>query len=177
MRSAPWWALLPSGGAPVLLVGSWTIAQLRQGPACDPAKQTLSVLTSYGAASYWLMTGMLLMLGACYVVTAHALRAAAFARAVRSGRRWTVRPGTDVGAGPEGRRGPGARGRCHPGPRTAGGMAFPGRRWRNGAGSVGAAAGCVAHCERVDRRVRVVVPGRTAECGGARRQETTRPQA
>ncbi|RLV64496.1 integral membrane protein [Streptomyces sp. CBMAI 2042] len=63
----------------MLLVGSWTIAQLRQGPAYDPAKQTLSVLASYGAGSYWLMTGMLLVLGTCYVVTAHALREAAFA--------------------------------------------------------------------------------------------------
>ncbi|MEV4876633.1 DUF998 domain-containing protein [Streptomyces cyaneofuscatus] len=79
MRSAPWWALLSSGCAPVLLVGSWTIAQLRQGPAYDPATQTLSVLAAYGAGSYWLMTGMLLVLGTCYVVTAHALREAAFA--------------------------------------------------------------------------------------------------
>lgn len=77
MRSAPWWALVSSGCAPVLLVGSWTIAQLRQGPEYDPAGQTLSVLASYGAASYWLMTGMLLALGTCYVVTAHALRPAA----------------------------------------------------------------------------------------------------
>lgn len=77
MRSAPWWALVSSGCAPVLLVGSWTIAQLRQGPEYDPAGQTLSVLASYGAASYWLMTGMLLVLGTCYVVTAHALRPAA----------------------------------------------------------------------------------------------------
>ncbi|MFJ5048322.1 DUF998 domain-containing protein [Streptomyces sp. NPDC088719] len=77
MRSAPWWALVSSGCAPVLLVGSWTIAQLRQGPEYDPAGQTLSVLASYGAASYWLMTGMLLALGTCYVVTAHALCPAA----------------------------------------------------------------------------------------------------
>lgn len=77
MRSALWWALVSSGCAPVLLVGSWTIAQLRQGPEYDPAGQTLSVLASYGAASYWLMTGMLLALGTCYVVTAHALRPAA----------------------------------------------------------------------------------------------------
>ncbi|MBT1103612.1 MULTISPECIES: DUF998 domain-containing protein [Streptomyces] len=77
MRSAPWWALVSSGCAPVLLAGSWMIAQLRQGPAYDPARQTLSVLASYGAASYWLMTGMLLVLGTCYVVTAHALRPAA----------------------------------------------------------------------------------------------------
>lgn len=52
------------------------IAQLRQGPPYDPVRQTLSVLASHGAASYWLMTGMLLVLGTCYVVTAHALRPA-----------------------------------------------------------------------------------------------------
>ncbi|MEI7030441.1 DUF998 domain-containing protein [Streptomyces pratensis] len=77
MRRAPWWSLLSSGCPPVLLVGSWTIAQVRQGPAYDPAKQTLSVLASYGASSYWLMTGTLLVLGLCYVATAHALRTAA----------------------------------------------------------------------------------------------------
>ncbi|CAM5309883.1 HTH-type transcriptional activator RhaR [Streptomyces californicus] len=38
MRSAPWWALLSSGCAPVLLVGSWAIAQERQGPAYDPGR-------------------------------------------------------------------------------------------------------------------------------------------
>ncbi|MEU4923885.1 DUF998 domain-containing protein [Streptomyces parvus] len=77
MRPAPRWALLASGCAPILLVGSWTIAQVRQGPAYDPATDTLSVLASYGATSYWLMTGMLLVLGTCYVATAHALRQAA----------------------------------------------------------------------------------------------------
>ncbi|MFH9752457.1 DUF998 domain-containing protein [Streptomyces griseus] len=78
MRSAPWWALVISGCAPVLLVGSWMIAQLRQGPEYDPARHTLSVLAAYGATSYWLMTGMLLVLGTCYVLTANALRQAAF---------------------------------------------------------------------------------------------------
>lgn len=63
----------------MLLVGSWAIAQVRQGLEYDPAKETLSVLAAYGATSYWLMTGMLLVLGACYVITAHALREAAFA--------------------------------------------------------------------------------------------------
>ncbi|MFB6668290.1 MULTISPECIES: DUF998 domain-containing protein [unclassified Streptomyces] len=77
MRPAPRWALLASGCAPILLVGSWTIAQVRQGPTYDPATDTLSVLASYGTPSYWLMTGMLLVLGTCYVATAHALRQAA----------------------------------------------------------------------------------------------------
>ncbi|MGW9250416.1 DUF998 domain-containing protein [Streptomyces badius] len=79
MRSAPRWALVSSGCAPILLVGSWTIAQVRQGPAYDPATDTLSVLASYGSASYWLMTGTLLVLGTCYVATAHALRQATLA--------------------------------------------------------------------------------------------------
>ncbi|PCG87363.1 hypothetical protein CIB93_04275 [Streptomyces sp. WZ.A104] len=79
MRLAPWWALLSSGCAPVLLVGSWAIAQARQAPEYDPARETLSVLAAYGATSYWLMTGMLVVLGSCYVLTAHALRPAALA--------------------------------------------------------------------------------------------------
>ncbi|MEV8565145.1 DUF998 domain-containing protein [Streptomyces sp. NPDC051322] len=79
MRLAPRWTLLSSGCAPVLLVGAGTIAQLRQGPTYDPEKQTLSVLASYGASSYWLMTGILIGLGTCYLATAHGLRAAAFA--------------------------------------------------------------------------------------------------
>lgn len=123
MRSAPWWALVSSGCAPVLLTGSWMIAQLRRGPAYDPSRQTLSVLASYGAASYWLMTGMLLVLGTCYVVTAHALRPHGARRAGRLAAWRTVRTGPDAGARPEQRRGVGARGRVHRGPRAPGGMA------------------------------------------------------
>lgn len=78
MRRAPWWVLLSSGGAPLLLVGAWSIAQLLQGPGYNPAADTLSVLASYGARGYWLMTGILIVLGTCYVVTAHGLREAAF---------------------------------------------------------------------------------------------------
>ncbi|WP_405683847.1 DUF998 domain-containing protein [Streptomyces sp. NBC_01387] len=76
MRRAPWWVLLSSGGAPLLLVSGWTIAQLLQGPAYDPVGDTISVLASHGNRSYWLMTGMLIVLGACYMVTAHGLREA-----------------------------------------------------------------------------------------------------
>ncbi|MFD3920922.1 DUF998 domain-containing protein [Streptomyces sp. NPDC058595] len=77
MRRAPWWVLLSAGGAPLLLVGAWMIAQLLQGPGYNPTVDTLSVLASYGARGYWLMTGILIVLGTCYVVTAHGLREAA----------------------------------------------------------------------------------------------------
>ncbi|MET4926921.1 DUF998 domain-containing protein [Streptomyces sp. PSRA5] len=77
MRRAPWWVLLSAGGAPLLLVGASAIAQVLQGPAYNPAVETLSILASYGARGYWLMTGILLVLGACYMATAHGLREAA----------------------------------------------------------------------------------------------------
>lgn len=77
MRRAPWWVLLSSGGAPLLLIGASLIAQRLQGPGYNPAVDTLSILASYGARAYWLMTGILLVLGTCYMLTAHGLREAA----------------------------------------------------------------------------------------------------
>ncbi|MET9551306.1 DUF998 domain-containing protein [Streptomyces sp. NPDC006645] len=77
MRRAPWWVLLSASCAPVLLVGASAIAQVLQGPAYNPAVETLSILASYGARGYWLMTGILIVLGACYIATAHGLREAA----------------------------------------------------------------------------------------------------
>lgn len=79
MRLVPWWALLSSGCAPVLLVGGWTIAALLQGPGYDPATQTISVLAADGASGQWLMTGMLIALGFCHLITSYGLRTAALA--------------------------------------------------------------------------------------------------
>ncbi|MFF7163519.1 DUF998 domain-containing protein [Streptomyces sp. NPDC008086] len=77
MRSVPRWALLSSGCAPVVLIGGWTIAALLEGPAYDPATQTISVLAAYGAAGFWVMTGALAALGVCHMITALGLRPAA----------------------------------------------------------------------------------------------------
>ncbi|MFD7702854.1 DUF998 domain-containing protein [Streptomyces caelestis] len=73
------WALFSSGCAPVLLIGGWTIAASLEGPAYDPVTQTISVLAAYGAAGSWVMTAALLALGACHLLTAWGLRAAATA--------------------------------------------------------------------------------------------------
>ncbi|MEU0785748.1 DUF998 domain-containing protein [Streptomyces sp. NPDC006173] len=70
-------ALLASGFAPVLLIVGWIVAGRLEGPAYDPSVQTISVLAAYGAAGYWVMTGTLLALGICYVITAWGLRPAA----------------------------------------------------------------------------------------------------
>ncbi|QIQ03664.1 DUF998 domain-containing protein [Streptomyces liangshanensis] len=76
MRLAPWWALLSSGSAPLLLVGGWTTAELLQGPGYDPVTQTISILAAYGAPGYWVMNAMLVTLGTCYLATARGLHAA-----------------------------------------------------------------------------------------------------
>ncbi|GAA3184327.1 DUF998 domain-containing protein [Streptomyces virens] len=85
VRPVPRWALLSSVCAPVLLIAGWTVAALLEGPAYDPVTQTISVLAAYGAAGFWVMTGALLALGVCHVLTAWALRAAAFAGRVALG--------------------------------------------------------------------------------------------
>ncbi|MGJ5826338.1 DUF998 domain-containing protein [Streptomyces ossamyceticus] len=85
MRHVPRWALLPSVSAPVLLIGGWTIAALLEGPAYDPARQTISVLAAYGAPGFWVMTGALVALGLCHLLTAWGLRAAALAGRVALG--------------------------------------------------------------------------------------------
>ncbi|MFJ4920271.1 DUF998 domain-containing protein [Streptomyces sp. NPDC088725] len=79
MRLVPWWALLSAGLAPVLLVAGWTTAERLQGPGYNPSTKTISVLAAYGAPGYWVMTGMMIALGVCYMVTAQGLRGAALA--------------------------------------------------------------------------------------------------
>ncbi|MFE1014784.1 DUF998 domain-containing protein [Streptomyces sp. NPDC058794] len=85
MRVVPRWVLVSSGCAPVLLIGGWSGAALFEGPAYDPATQTISVLGAHGAAGYWVMTTAFLALGVCHLLTAWGLRAAATAGRVALG--------------------------------------------------------------------------------------------
>jgi hypothetical protein len=77
MQPVPRWALLTSGCAPVVLIAGWTIAAVLEGPAYDPATQTISVLAAYGAAGFWVMTAALAALGVCHLLTAWGLHPAA----------------------------------------------------------------------------------------------------
>src|SRR5882757_6537430 len=76
MRLVAWWALLSSGIAPVILVGGWTVAEVLEGPDYNPVTQTISVLAAGGSRVYWVLTAMLVCVGACYLVTAWGLHAA-----------------------------------------------------------------------------------------------------
>ena len=70
----PWWGVVSSAAAPVLLIGGWTLAAALQPGNFDQVTGTISALAAHGAADRWVMTLGFLGVGACYVVTALALR-------------------------------------------------------------------------------------------------------
>ncbi|HKS53324.1 MAG TPA: DUF998 domain-containing protein [Pseudonocardiaceae bacterium] len=76
-RPVPWWVVLSSACAPVLLIGGWQLAAARQPGGFDPVRETISALASRSAADPWIMTAALAGVGACHTVTAAGLAPAA----------------------------------------------------------------------------------------------------
>jgi hypothetical protein len=76
-RGVPWWGVLSSAAAPVLLIGGWTVAAALQRGSFDQVTGTISALAGYGATDRWVMSLALLGVGASYVSTGLALRPAA----------------------------------------------------------------------------------------------------
>ena len=74
MRGVPWWGVISSAAAPVLLIGGWTVAARLQPRSFNPVADTISALAAENATDRWVMTLALLGVGACYVTTALALR-------------------------------------------------------------------------------------------------------
>ncbi|MDI3387511.1 DUF998 domain-containing protein [Streptomyces sp. B-S-A8] len=85
MRFVPWWAVLSSGCAPLLLVGGWTLAAVVEGPGYDPVTETISAMAADGASGRGVLSGALVALGVCHLVTAWGLRPAAVAGRVALG--------------------------------------------------------------------------------------------
>ncbi|MGC4869720.1 DUF998 domain-containing protein [Micromonospora sp. DT53] len=77
MSAVPRWALLSAGGAPLFLIGGWTLAQAAQPDGFDPVRQTISALAATGADHRWIMTIGLAGLGLCHLTTALGLVSAA----------------------------------------------------------------------------------------------------
>lgn len=76
MRNVPWWGVVSSAMAPVLLVGGWTEAARLQPPSFDPVVDTVSALAAVGTPDRWVMTLTFMLVAVCYMVTAAALRLA-----------------------------------------------------------------------------------------------------
>jgi hypothetical protein len=79
VHGVPWWGVVSSVVAPVLLVSGWTIAAGLQRGSYSAVADTVSVLAADGAADRWVMTLAFLVAGACEVMTGLALRPAASA--------------------------------------------------------------------------------------------------
>jgi len=77
MRRVPWWAVLSSFAAPVLLIGGWTLAARAQPVPFDGVVRTISELAARDTPHRWLMTTALVGLGLSHLTTAFALAPAA----------------------------------------------------------------------------------------------------
>ena len=75
MRGVAWWGPISAVAAPVLLIGGWTVAAGLQ-PNFDPVADTVSALAAIGATDRWVMNLVFVLVGACYILTALALRSA-----------------------------------------------------------------------------------------------------
>jgi Protein of unknown function (DUF998) len=74
-RRIPGWAIVSAGLSPVVLTAAWLIADPLQPPSYSPVRQTVSVLAGHAGTDRWIVTGALLLVGGCHLVTAVGLPA------------------------------------------------------------------------------------------------------
>ena len=74
-QAVPVWAIVSAGLTPVLLTGGWLVAGALQPASYDPIRDTVSVMAGHAGADRWVMTGALLLVGGCHLVTAAGLGA------------------------------------------------------------------------------------------------------
>ena len=76
MRGVPWWGVVSSVAAPVLMVAGWSVAGGLQPRSFDPVAEPVSSLAAVGATDRWVMSLTFVVVGACMFVTGLALRPA-----------------------------------------------------------------------------------------------------
>jgi hypothetical membrane protein len=74
-RPVAWWVLTCAGLCSTLLTAGWLIADALQPPTYSPVHQTISILAGHAGAHRWIVTTALLLVGACYVLTAGGMTA------------------------------------------------------------------------------------------------------
>lgn len=100
----PQWAIICAGLSPVLLTGAYLISDAVQPASYSPIRQTMSVMAGQAGSDRWVMTGGILLVGGCYLLTAAGLsgvRASARALLVVAGL-----AGIGIAASPEPASGP-----------------------------------------------------------------------
>jgi hypothetical membrane protein len=74
-QAVPYWTIVSAGLSPILLVGAWLVADVRQPDTYNPVRQTISVLAGHAASDRWIVTAAVFLVGACHLVTALGLTA------------------------------------------------------------------------------------------------------
>src|SRR5258708_2124098 len=76
VRSSPAarpWAIISAGLAPILLTGAYLIAGILQPASYSPMGETISVMAGQAGTDRWVMTGGIVLVAGCYLVTAPGL--------------------------------------------------------------------------------------------------------
>src|SRR5260370_885186 len=76
VRSSPaarQWAVVSAGLAPVLLTRAYLMAGILQPASYSPVRTTISAMAGQAGTDRWIMTGGILLVGGCYLVTAAGL--------------------------------------------------------------------------------------------------------
>ncbi|HEY1698962.1 MAG TPA: DUF998 domain-containing protein [Trebonia sp.] len=71
--TVPGWALASAALTPVVMIGGWLAAETLQPPSYSPVRSTISGLAGLAGTDRWIMTSALILVGACYFVTAAGL--------------------------------------------------------------------------------------------------------
>lgn len=74
-RPVAGWVLAASGLLPLLLIAGWLLGDALQPTSYSPVRQSVSVLAGHAGTDRWVVTGVLFVIGACYLVTAVGLAA------------------------------------------------------------------------------------------------------
>jgi hypothetical protein len=72
-RPPPWWVVACAAAIPVLMTGSWLLADARHPVPYSPVRQSVSVLAGHAGHDRWIVTGALLVVAGCYLVIASQL--------------------------------------------------------------------------------------------------------
>jgi hypothetical membrane protein len=67
------WAAVSSALTPLVMIGAWLVAEALQPPSYSPLHSSISGLAALGATDRWIVTSALIVVGACYLVTAGCL--------------------------------------------------------------------------------------------------------
>src|SRR5258708_4691698 len=67
------WAIISAGLAPILLTGGYLIAGALQPVSYSPMHTTISAMAGQAGTDRWIMTGGIVLVAGCYLVTAAGL--------------------------------------------------------------------------------------------------------